>query len=562
MARQGNYQQGTQPGIVSRRSKFDLNSQHKTTFNQGQLIPFHIQEVYPGDSHKTDVTQLTRLTTTFIKSPIDNLLFDTYFFFVPHRLTFDKWQELQGENKKTKWDQDEIIEVPQLKFEIDNYTGSIADYFGIPTNGAQGGKTLPTVSALPFRAYALIWNEWFRDQNNQDPILIKTGSEQEQLTLGDFASDNYTGKPAIVNKYHDYFSSCLPAPQKGDPVKINVLQDAPVRTSSDDLIGPTGDILPLRVRRTVDAPATLERGALGIYPDNPNTSGYGTIKSGPPTGTSFNTGEFAPSNLYADLQDASAVSINDLRFAFQLQRLLERDARGGTRYTEIIEAHFGVQSDDARQQRPEFLGGSRNPLNITQVVQNSFGTTGTTPQGNVSAYSLSTGQASYRKAFTEHGYVIGLACIRQKHTYQQGIEKFFFRKTRLDHYNPVFANIGEQPVYSKEIYAYADQSNEKEAKKVFGFNEAFADLRYRPDRISGMLRTSAKEGLDLWHFADTYGNSPVIGDEFLKETPKFLDRTISSPSTQIDQFLVDIYVKNTAIRVLPTYSVPGKIDQN
>ncbi len=558
------------PNVTKRRSLFKLNTQHKTTLNLGDLVPFYVQEIYPGDTHKVNLTQINRIASSFIKAPMDNLFLDTYFFFVPNRLVFDKWQEFMGENTESAWAQKTDIDLPQLQFVgVDNFTGSIADYMGIPTKGANGGRTLPKVSALPFRAYALIFNEWFRDQNNQDPIHIKKDSTVETFNNDEFGPNNYTGKVAKINKLHDYFTSCLPAPQKGDPVEISL-------TGSRQLDVYTGKEENKKAKASHETlqwdGITTGHGGLSPIPDRYARIGINLFNGQVNTLFDNNNGDnhtssgaaqmtpLKPTNLYANLDALDAVSINDLRFAFQMQRLLERDARGGTRYTEILLNHFGVSSGDSRLQRPEFLGGNRNPIVINQVIQQSATLDPSlTPQGNIAGYSLSGGNSGFRKGFTEHGLVIGVMAIRQRHTYQQGIEKFWLREKRIDFYDPVFANIGEQPVKQTEIFAY-QKADEKD--NIFGYNEAWADLRFKPDRVSGQMRTSSDDSFDLWHFADNYANAPVISEEFIQETKIFLDRTISVTSKISHQFIMDIYLQNQAIRVLPTYSVPGKIDQN
>lgn len=541
-----NYSQGQVTNIFKKRSKFMLNSHHKTSSNVGDLVPFYLQEVVPGDSFKVDTEQVNRVASAWVKSPMDNLELEMRYFFTPYRLIWEHWEELMGDNKKSAWAQKEVFTVPQMRVTTAEgvHFGSLADYFGIPINE----KNVGSVSALPFRAYAKIYDDWFRDQNNQDPIHIPTGDEDASYDRSEFAPDHIFGMPAKINKKFDYFTGCLPAPQKGDPVGFALAETADIKSKVAD-VSLRYKFNNYQHEELGDANAVFKAGDLyseagGAGGGTTNTAAY--IK--------FDSTDLS-NNLYADLSDAQSITVNDLRFAFQLQRLLEKDARGGTRYTEIILNHFGVQSSDARLQRSEYLGGSSTPININQVLQTSNSIDGS-PQANVSGYSLSGGKSGFMKGFTEHGMVIGVMAVRQKHTYQQGIERFWLRKNRIDFYDPTFANIGEQPVYQKEIFAGAD------ADKIFGYNEAWADMRYKPDRVSGMMRSAAKTSFDVWHFADDYENAPVIGDEFVKETPMFVDRALAVTSKTSHQFIFDIYIQNEAIRVMPTYSVPGYIDQN
>lgn len=556
----------TLPSVVKHRSKFNMNSHHKTTLSLGKLVPFYNVEVLPGDTFKVSTNQVSRLASSFIKVPIDNLFIDFFYFFVPNRIIFEKWQNVMGENTESAWAQEEEFEVPSMSFlKTDGITplkvhkGSIADYLGIPTNV----DNIPNINILPFHAYALIWNEWFRDQNNQDPVLIdKTATDKiyndGEDDLKPWAPDSIYGECAPVTKISDYFTSALPAPQKGDAVSINLTGNAPVNSmfQSHETNSQALTFEDLSGALPISGNKSLGVGLQGMSGDV-----TGILKSfGDVTGE---TATLAPNNLWADMSSVTAANVNDLRFAFQFQKMLERDARGGTRYTEILQSHFGVYSPDSRLQRPEFLGGTRTPIAVQQVAQ-------TTPSGssgdidaNVAAYSLSNGTSGFNKGFVEHGWVIGVMCIRQKHTYQQGINQSFFRFNRLDYYDPVFANIGEQPIRKKEIFAGAlNEAGGIANDEIFGYNEAWASYRYVPDRISGELRSTLDAPEDVWHYGDLYSNAPIISDSFVRETPIYVDRTIVVPSTTSDQFLVDIYVKNTAIRVMPTYSVPGLIDHN
>lgn len=540
------YLQDTLPKVTKSRSKFNLNHNVKTSLNVGDLVPFMFQEVLPGDTFKINSNILTRLSSAYIKAPMDNLILNVHYISVPMRLLWDRWEEFNGANKKNKWAQKELLTIPTLTI-TEVAVGSIADYLGIPVGTYPNGLE---VNALPFRAYALIWNEWFRDQNNQDPVLVPTDSKSYQVNNKPWAPNNIYGMPAKINKLMEYFTGCLPEPQKGDPVLLPLTGDAP-------LVGKG------MITKNIFARISSEigsRNSNAVWDNqylkfNLNSSGAldGRLRITPEDDVYARGVDM--SDVKADLSKVSAASVNDLRMAFQLQKLLEKDARGGTRYTELINYHFGVQSMDGRLQRPEFLGGETSPIQINQVVQTS-NTSGDSPQANIAGYTASMIQSGMAKSFTEHEIIIGFVSIRQKHSYQQGLNKFWKRSVRTDFYNPTFANIGEQPVMTTEIYAKAPKTD------VFGFNEAWADYRYKPDTITGQMRSDAKTGFDLWHFADNYSNAPVLGDEFIKETPIFVDRTIAVPSKTAHQFLLDIYVENEAIRVMPTYSVPGLIDHN
>lgn len=540
------YEIGSKPILKISRSKFDLSHHVKSMFNAGSLIPFYVQEIYPGDTFKIRSTNVCRTTSPFIRPVMDNMFLDMFYFFVPNRLVYDKWQNVMGQNDSGYWAPTELPFVPMVQGEV--VKNSIGDYLGLPP-----GEYDKAVSCMPFRGYALIWNEWFRDENTQAPVLINTGDLNASDVLNGNAwgvNNGVYGMPAPVNKLHDYFTSCLPAPQKGSPVEIPLGMFAPVYPEDDSNVAyPSYPRDPLRMVSGNDGSSA------GNYDLRTSPSGnlYGVS-----TSNEVGLGNIVPSNLVADLRNATAFNVNDLRFAFQLQKMLERDARSGTRYTELLQSHFGVFSSDSRLQRPEFLGGKRMPLSIQQVNQTSQSSS-ESPLAQVGAYSLSNGVCGCNKSFVEHGFIIGVMCVRQFHTYQQGVERFWYREKRTDFYDPVFANIGEQPVYTREIFRDNTEAN---TTSIFGYQEAFADLRYRPSRITGSLRSSSNEGFDIWTFADYYSSPPVLSDAFIRETPIFIDRCLSVPSTTAPQFIIDIYNKVDAIRPLPTYSIPGLIDHH
>lgn len=546
------------PTIHRKRNSFDLSHRHFTSLNVGDLAPVYVQEVYPGDDFKIDSAFISRVSTALLRPIMDTLYLDQMFFFVPSRLVYDKFKNVMGESEGA-WAPSHTYSVPTVSYRPSETAGtcSVADYLGIPTNVSWVTQpNFPVMSLLPFRAFALIYNDWFRDQNTTQPMLVHTGdtAASEYFNNNPWSSSNYTGQLPKVNKFHDYFTSALPSPQKGDPVSLPLGDSAPVVSNGS---------IPVSVnsgRLTDGSPGEI--GSTNLFANRPAGGSNFEIYNGEKPATLFGTVGDISGKLSADLSGATAADVNDLRTATQLQRMLERDARGGTRYIEMIRSAFGVDSGDYRLQRPEFLGGRRVPLQIQQVPQTTGAGTVTEGEtlGSLGAYSLSFGAAKARKGFVEHGFIIGVACIRQKHTYQQGIEKFWTRVNRTDFYDPVFANLGEQPIKTIEIYA----SQSTPPDSIFGYQEAWADLRQRPNRVSGSLRSSSKNGFDIWHLADNFGSAPVLNSAFLAETPTNLDRVLAVPSTtdSTPQFVVEFDFKVQAVRCLPKYSVPGLLDHN
>lgn len=548
--------------IDIQRSRFNRSSQHKTTMNTGDLIPIYVDEVLPGDTVVMDMATAIRMSTP-IYPVMDNANADFYWFFVPNRLIWEHWREFMGENRTTFWEQETEYEIPQIKAPENGWEkGTIADYMGIPIK-------IPniTVSALPFRAYALIYNEWFRDENLKQPAMINMDETTETGSNGDnYITDvQLGGKPCKVAKYHDYFTSCLPEPQKGPDIMMPLGKTAPV-IGNGKAIGLTNGTLEMGLSSSYyqigSAGAAV---SLGVNTNEYNKElPYNTgINAGTTTPSVINTRDAIGlsnenSGIIADLSAATGATINQLRQAFAIQRLYEKDARGGTRYTEIIRSHFGTISPDARQQRPEYLGGVRVPINIDQVIQTSS-TDSVSPQGNTAAYSLTNNHGgAFTKSFTEHGIIIGLVAIRTEHTYQQGIERFWSRKKRFDFYWPALANIGEQAVLNKEIYAQGSETD----SEAFGYQEAWADYRYKPSRVSGAFRSSYEQTLDSWHYADYYTEQPILGSTWIDETRKNMNRTIAVQDELEDQFIADFYFRCNMVRPMPVYSIPGLIDHH
>ena len=545
------------------RSTFDRSSSIKLSFNTGDIIPFYVDEVLPGDTFKVKTSKVVRLQT-LITPMMDNLYLDTYFFFVPNRIVWNHWRELNGENTQSAWIPQTEYQVPQITAPANGWSvGTLADYMGVPTEVPK-----LSVNALPFRAYALIMNEWFRDQNLSDPLQIPVDDATVAgVNTGNYITDTAKGGlPFKASKYHDYFTSCLPSPQKGPDVTIPVSGGAnyPVVPMADTIAPATATAHGLQwyynptkgsVSVPVSNPNLLNYSASNI-PSAPGGDNIGIYKDSIPESYS----QIFPANLYAiNSGDVSSATINQLRMAFQIQRLYEKDARGGTRYIEILKTHFGVTSPDARLQRPEYLGGNRIPISINQIVQQSATQDGSTPQGNPVGLSVTSDvHHDFKKSFVEHGFVIGVMVARYDHTYQQGLERMWSRKDRFDYYWPVFANIGEQAVKNKEIYA---QGNDKD-DEVFGYQEAWADYRYKPSRVAGEMRSSYAQSLDVWHLGDNYSKLPSLSDAWIREDKSNVDRVLAVQSTSQNQLFADIYIQNRSTRPMPMYSIPGLIDHH
>jgi len=522
------------------RSSFAIETSHKTTFDAGYLVPVYVDEVLPGDTFNLKMTAFARLSTPLFPV-MDNLHLDSFFFFVPNRLIWENWQKFMGEQNNPGDSIDYII--PQTTSPEGGYTtNSLQDYMGLPTVNQIGAAATIDHSALHTRAYNLIWNQWFRDQNLQDSVPVPT----------DDGPDTYSDFILLRRgKRHDYFTSALPWPQKGDPVSIPLGTTAPVISNGTPPYIRTDNNNFSQITKNTDWGTALR----------PGGDSYGTLSNNEAIKWGYNTSSagLAATGLIADLSDATAATINALRESFQVQRLLERDARGGTRYTEIIRSHFGVISPDARLQRPEYLGGGSTPIIINPVAQTSGTglTGGTSPLGNLAG--VGTALASnhgFTQSFTEHGVIIGMVSIRADLNYQQGLRRMWNRKTRYDFYFPVFAHLGEQEVLNKEIYATGSATDDQ----VFGYQERWAEYRYHPSQITGYFRSTAPTTLDAWHLAQKFTALPTLSDTFIEDRPP-VDRVVAiGEDANGKQFIFDSFFQIRTARPMPLYSVPGLID--
>lgn len=547
------------PQMHTSRTRFKRDQTILTTFDSGKLIPFFVDEVLPGDTFQVNTSAIIRMTTP--KYPVmDDAFIDFYYFYCPNRILWDNFKHFMGEVESTPWMPAKTYTVPKIR--IENAAGSgnkfpseksILDYMGVPTKIEKSFK----INALPIRAYVKIWNEFFRDQNIENAAVMRTGDDEEtykesgEENLEEVLKNAITGGRCLpVNRFHDYFSSCLPYPQRGPEVTLPLQGNAPIRLSGtlddqyQDFPGPVEMIL------TTSA-GTSKKGSLKY---TKLTGAPGEKKRMQFTGTELSTGETgAGGMMYADLASVTAATINDLRNAVAVQQYYEALARGGSRYREQVQALWDVTISDKTVQIPEYLGGGRYHVNMNQIVQTSGQQTeNDTPIGETGAMSVTPiNESSFTKSFEEHGFVVGVMCVRHSRTYQQGLERFWSREDRLDYYVPQFANLGEQPVKKKEIMLTGNPTDEE----TFGYQEAWADYRMKPNRVSGLMRSNATGTLDFWHYADNYTKVPTLSQEWMTEGKTEIARTLIVQNEP--QFFGAIQVANKTTRCMPLYSVPG-----
>lgn len=562
------------PAAEIQRSTFDRSSSYKTSFNVGDVVPFFVDEVLPGDTFDVSTAKVVR-SQTMLTPIMDNIFLDTYYFFVPNRLVWKHWREFCGENRDGAWAPTVEYSIPTIGSPTGGFqSGTIADYMGLPV-GVEWKATDPLApSALPFRAYALICNEFFRDENLTDPLLISLEDANQNGSNGsDYANDVANGgKPFKAARLHDYFSSCLPSAQKGTPVGIPIHVPTfqggtyPLTFGSSLTSSVNGVYGPLLVRTD---------GAGGTQPVNFN-GGYGALQvdlgsdswilsqshNWPATDETGHTYPVTIGNGRVVIPPAgndtdASFTVNELRLAFAYQRFLESLARNGSRYTELLLGLFGVRSPDARLQRPEYLGGNRIPISVSEVTNNAQSTQDFL--GDLGAKS-NTGDVNHDfiKSFTEHGYLIGVFVARYDHSYSQGLQRFWTRKKFTDFYNPKFAHLGETGVYQCEIMA--TPQNIADSSKVFGFQEIWADYRYKPNMVTGEMRPGVNNSLAHWHLADNYASVPTLSDGWIREDKSNVDRVLAVQSSVSNQFWADIYISNKCTRPMPMYSVPGLLD--
>lgn len=554
------------------RTRFKRDQNILTTFDAGRLIPFYVDEVLPGDTFSVDTAAIIRMTTP--KYPVmDDAYIDFYYFFCPNRILWNNFKKFMGEAEDAPWMPTGTYKVPKLVIPAGEkadrpYEESICDYMGIPTKAVKKAtKDKIEVNALPFRAYVKIWNEFFRDQNVGNPATLITNDEDviysdanDESNTEEVLKEAYRGGRCLpVSRFHDYFSSCLPYPQRGPEVSIALTGNAPVRAYSEkDLsnrkvgTGFFNNEYNTGIVNHTNISFTNEGTKFSV---NKNNNGNAAPASGGEylQTMSKDDANFFDAWLGTDLSTIEAATINQLRQAFAVQHYYEALARGGSRYREQVRALFGVSISDKTVQVPEYLGGGRYHVNLNQIVQTSGQQADNdTPIGETGAMSVTPiNESSFTKSFEEHGFVIGVMCVRHDHSYQQGLERFWSRTDRLDYYFPQFANLGEQPVKKKEIMLTGTSADDE----TFGYQEAWADYRMKPNRVSGKMRSNAEGTLDFWHYADNYEKVPTLSQEWMNEGKTEIARTLIVQNEP--QFFGAIRVMNKTTRCMPLYSVPG-----
>lgn len=546
------------PAMYMKRTKFDRSHVYKTTFDSGKLIPVFVDEVLPGDTTRMSVNYFARLATP-IKPIMDNIYLDWFFFFVPNRLVWEHWQNFCFEQEDPDDSTDYVIPTIYSHSSTENLLiGSLWDYFGLPINTT---NNISGINALPFRAVYLIWNEWFRDENLQKSVKIQKGDANEVLDFSRisdqpswlFGTDgNLIAGHACPprGKRHDYFTSALPWTQKGPGVSVGLAGTAPIDLSDSASVVPN-TVSQYFNQAGVTSLMTGGQGVISYFSSSPSSA---DTKLNLQTPISVSAQKGIANNLYANLDESSIFTINSLRTAFQMQKFYERLARGGSRYTEVLRSFFGVVSPDARLQRPEFLGSFTKMVNVNPIAQTSA-TDDTSPQGNLSAYGVTAAKFhGFTKSFVEHGYIFGFVCARADLTYQQGINKMWLRSTVYDFYWPTFAHLGEQAIELREIYAQGSEAD----TTVFGYQERYAEYRYKPSQITGKFRSAVTGGtLDKWHLSQFFKNAPTLNEEFIIENPP-INRIIAVPSEP--EFLLDIGFRYTTVRPMPMFGTPGLVD--
>ena len=564
------------PAMYMKRTKFDRSHVYKTTFNSGKLIPVFVDEVLPGDTTRMSVNYFARLATP-IKPIMDNIYLDWFFFFVPNRLVWEHWQNFCFEQEDPDDSTDYVIPTVLATGNSENaYIGSLWDYFGLPVNTS---GDISGISALPFRGVYLIWNEWFRDENLQKSVKIQKGDTNEVLNSARSSEQPawvFTTGTSIVpglacpprGKRHDYFTSALPWTQKGPGVSIGLAGTASIVDptpgtgyllhSSDRQLAAVsaygGDASDSGGDRVISGNDSIKFSRPGSSSEFSAIGGFAGNTNGLVTISAQQASTYLGNDSYVDLDTSSIFTINSLRTAFQMQKFYERLARGGSRYTEVLRSFFGVVSPDARLQRPEFLGSFTKMVNVNPIAQTSA-TDDTSPQGNLSAYGVTAAKFhGFTKSFVEHGYIIGFVCARADLTYQQGINKMWLRSTVYDFYWPTFAHLGEQAIELREIYAQGSEAD----TTVFGYQERYAEYRYKPSQITGKFRSSVTGGtLDKWHLSQFFKTAPTLNEEFIVENPP-IERIIAVPSEP--EFLLDIGFRYTTVRPMPMFGTPGLVD--